>query len=311
MRDSQLRDGRAPEPVRAPAGAAPARGRWGDLGPRAVSGAVLGIAAVVTTRVGGGVFALTWLAAAIGVNWEWQRLIGGARRRSRTAAGAVALVAVAALTTLPILAAPPPAWALVPARSASAAILVLACGLAALLAGAGARAWAAAGVLYAGLLLLAVLALRFSTPLGTRSIVWLFATVWSTDVFAYGGGRLIGGPKLWPRVSPSKTWSGTVSGIAAGTLAGSFVAMHDLPIPSSPAAIMVVTLAAATLSQAGDAFESSVKRRFGVKDSSRLIPGHGGIMDRLDGFIAAAVFAFATGLAHHMPSTAGGLFSWA
>ncbi len=182
---------------------------------------------------------------------------------------------------------------------------------AAVLAGPGRRLWAAAGVLYAGTLVLAVLGLRFSPMFGARSIFWLFATVWSTDVFAYFGGRLIGGPKLWPRVSPSKTWSGTLTGIAAAGCLGTFVALRDLPAPTILLPVLALTLVTAAVSQAGDAFESAIKRRFGVKDSSRLIPGHGGVMDRLDGFTAAAVFAFALGAARGMPSTALGLFSWA
>ena len=276
------------------AGAAPAGHRWGDLGVRAASGIVLIAVAVATTWAGGGVFTLAWLTAAVGINWEWQRLIGGEAFVTRVTAGAVALAAVVIL---------PPVGA--------ASALILAAGLLAVLAGRGHRAWAAAGVIYAGLLVMAVLALRFSSPLGIRSIVWLFSVVWSTDVFAYLGGRLIGGPKLWPRVSPSKTWSGTFTGIAAGTLAGTIVATHDITTASSLGAIIAVTLGAAALSQAGDAFESSVKRRFGVKDSSRLIPGHGGLMDRLDGFTAAALFASAIGLANHSTSVAAGLLTWA
>ncbi len=267
--------------------------RWGDLGLRAASGVVLVLLAVATTWAGGAAFILAWLAAAIGVNWEWQRLVGGRAPIPRVAVGAIALVAIAIL---------PPAWASV--------TLIGAAGLLALVAGEGHRAWAAAGVIYAGLLAMAVLALRFSTPLGVRSIVWLFATVWSTDVFAYLGGRLIGGPKLWPRVSPSKTWSGTLTGVIVGTLAGTIAATYDLATPTSSAAVITLTFGAAVLSQAGDAFESGVKRRFGVKDSSRLIPGHGGLMDRLDGFIAAASFALAVGLSRHSPSVAGGLFTW-
>ena len=275
------------------AGAAPRRRRWADLGARAASAAVLVVVALATAWAGGGIFTSTWLAAGIGVNWEWQRLIGGRAAIPRIGIGAIALLAVVGL----------------PAAIASL-VLVLAAALTAVLAGDGHRAWAAAGLIYAGLLVTAVLALRFSSTLGVRSIVWLFATVWSTDVLAYLGGRLIGGPKLWPRVSPSKTWSGTLVGITAGTIAGTVAATHDLEAPFALSAVVAVTFGAAALSQAGDAFESSVKRRFGVKDSSRLIPGHGGLMDRLDGFIAAALFAFAIGLARHPSSVADGLFTW-
>jgi phosphatidate cytidylyltransferase len=163
---------------------------------------------------------------------------------------------------------------------------------------------------YAGLFLMAMIALRFSFPFGVRSIVWLFATVWTTDTAAYLAGRLIGGPKLAPRISPSKTWSGTMSGIAAGALLGTFVAVRDLAAPVPILPIFVVTLVAAIASQVGDAFESVIKRHFGVKDTGGLIPGHGGVMDRLDGFIAVAVFAFVLGVARNLPSIAGGLFYW-
>src|SRR5579885_2386414 len=129
-------------------------------------------------------------------------------------------------------------------------------------------------------------ALHGSPDYGGRAIVWLFAIVWGTDVFAYFGGRLIGGPKLWPHISPGKTWSGTLTGIFAGAILGVAAASIGLSPPPQIIPIFFLGLVAAALSQAGDIFESSFKRRFGVKDSSRLIPGHGGFMDRLDAFIA-------------------------
>ncbi len=255
------------------------------------------VAALGTARAGGWIFALFWLAASIGVFWEWQRLVGGARHPARYLVGGAALCVAAALRHLDLLAA--------------FAVLALAAGAVAALAGAGTRLWAAGGMAYAGLLILATTSLRFSFPFGDRAIVWLFATVWSTDVFAYFGGRLIGGPKLWPRVSPSKTWSGTLVGVAAGAMFGTAVALRHLASPHPLVAVLLLSLAAAAVSQAGDAAESAIKRRFGVKDSSRLIPGHGGLMDRLDGFVAAAVFAFLVGLLRGLPSVASGLFYWA
>ena len=228
--------------------------------------------------------------------WEWQRLVGGSALILRFIIGLAALVAIAIYA---------------PREGAvDAGVLGIAAAAMAFLAGPDRRLWAAGGLLYAGLLVVAMLSLRFSFPFGSRSIIWLFATVWSTDVFAYFGGRSIGGPKLWPRISPSKTWSGTLVGVVAGTLIGTYAALRDLPIPSAVAPVLLITLVAAVLSQAGDALESAIKRRFGVKDSSRLIPGHGGVMDRLDGFIAAAVFAFLVGLLRGLPSVAGGLFYW-
>jgi phosphatidate cytidylyltransferase len=175
------------------------------------------------------------------------------------------------------------------------------------LADAGKRLWSGSGVLYAGVLVLAVNLLRQSFPFGFESILWLFAVVWCTDVMAYVGGRLIGGPKLWPRVSPSKTWAGFLVGIASGSLAGLAVA----PAPGRYGVYILLGLLAGAIAQGGDLFESSLKRRFGAKDSSRLIPGHGGVMDRLDGFLAAAVFAAVLGSARYgVGAPAIGLFTW-
>ena len=287
--------------------AAPNPRRLGDLAVRATSGLVMIAVAVSTTLFGGAVFAIFWLAASIAVHWEWQTLVGRKNLAMRIGLGALALLVAV--------------WVLGPKLtpfSGSTQIEVVPLGVV-LLAGAATQAllvgrrlgpWAAAGSLYSGLFIVSVLTLRFSFPDGSRAIIWLFAVVWSTDIFAYFGGRLIGGPKLWPRVSPSKTWSGTLTGVAAGALAGTFVSVRDLMEPTSVVCVFGLSLSAAILSQAGDAFESAMKRRFGVKDSSRLIPGHGGAMDRLDGFIAATLFAFTFGLLRGLPSIANGLFYW-
>ena len=281
--------------------------RWGDLGARAASGLVLVILALGTARLGGDLFILVWLAASIAVVWEWQRLVGGANVAVRTAIGVVALFVVAtaahrALSSYPgeTRIAPEPLCVL----------LVVAAIVQGYLAGVGQRLWAAAGMGYAGLLLLAVLALRFSFPYGIRAIIWLFAVVWSTDVFAYLGGRLIGGPKLWLRISPSKTWAGALVGTGAAAMIGTFVALRDLPDPDPILPILVLSLVTSMFSQLGDAAESGMKRTFGVKDSSRLIPGHGGVMDRLDGFIFAAVFALGFGYFRNLGSIAIGLLYW-
>ncbi|MCI0600217.1 MAG: phosphatidate cytidylyltransferase, partial [Beijerinckiaceae bacterium] len=130
-----------------------------------------------------------------------------------------------------------------------------------------------------------------------------------TDIFAYFGGRLIGGAKLWPRVSPSKTWSGTLTGVFSGAILGTAAGAYG-PDYQVQAPIFILGLSAAIISQLGDIFESWVKRHFGAKDSSSLIPGHGGFMDRLDGFIAAAVYAALVGAMHGGPSVGAGLFEW-
>jgi phosphatidate cytidylyltransferase len=282
--------------------------RWGDFGVRAASGVVLVVAAIGTARIGGNLFILLWLAASIAVLWEWQRLIGGAELRSRVGVGAVALAVVAVVAHRELSSFP----GLTHISLGPLCILLAVAAVAqAALAGAGRRVWAATGMGYAGTLILAVLALRFSFPYGIRSIVWLFAVVWSTDVSAYIGGRLIGGPKLWLRISPSKTWSGAVVGTCAGAAIGTFVAVRDLPQPFEIAPIFLLSLVTSLVSQCGDAAESGMKRHFHVKDSSRLIPGHGGVMDRLDGFIFAAAFAFAFGYFRDLGSIALGLLYWA
>ena len=270
--------------------------RWGDLGVRAASGLVLIVIALVTARGGGTLFVAIWAAAAIGVFWEWQRLPGRSSNL-RLAIGIAALLAATALARSD-------------ATAAALHVVAVGAGVLAAMGESALRLWPAAGLAYAGLFIVALISLRSSFPFGSHAIIWLFATVWSTDVFAYFGGRLIGGPKIWPRVSPSKTWSGTLTGLAAGAAIGTGVVLRDPPAPTPMLPILLLSLATAALSQVGDALESAIKRHFGVKDSSSLIPGHGGLMDRLDGFVAAAVFAFVFGLIRAQTTVAGGLFYW-
>ena len=119
--------------------------------------------------------------------------------------------------------------------------------------------------------------------------------MWATDIAAYFAGRAIGGPKLMPRVSPNKTWSGAIGGTAGGVVGGVVVAAHVRRRAASPRS-RAWRFVLSVVSQAGDLLESAVKRRFDAKDASQLIPGHGGLMDRLDGFVAAAVAAALIGL---------------
>ncbi len=268
-----------------------------DLLPRLASALVLMAAALGSVWLGGRVFDVIWLGAALAVGCEWQQLIAARHPRPRFLLIGLGLVLSAYFAGK--------GW------FGIAGAPLAACGLAvALAAGPGRRMWAFVGMIYAGSLLVAVGALHGSADYGARSIIWLFAIVWGTDVFAYFGGRLIGGAKLWPKVSPSKTWSGTVTGVFAGALLGVVAGTEGLGGPAQSLALFALGAAAAAVSQAGDIFESWVKRRFGVKDSSALIPGHGGFMDRLDGFIAASVFAALVGALHGRSSIAAGLFDW-
>ena len=268
-----------------------------DLLPRVLSAIVLMAAALVSVWQGGLAFQLIWLGAALSVGCEWQNLIAAPNRRLRFFLVALGLVVSAYFAGK--------AW------FGAACSLLGGCGLVlALAAGPGRRIWAFGGIVYAGMLLVSAAALHGSAEYGARSIVWLFATVWSTDVFAYFGGHLIGGAKLWPKISPSKTWSGTLTGVLAGAFLGAVTGVYGLGDPARTLPLFALGLTAAAVSQGGDIFESWVKRRFGAKDSSGLIPGHGGFMDRLDGFIAAATFAAIVGAARGGASIAAGLFDW-
>ncbi len=146
--------------------------------------------------------------------------------------------------------------------------------------------WLAAGVVYIAVPCIAIIWLRSDAAVGRQAIFWLFAVVWATDIGAYFAGRGIGGPKLAPRISPGKTWAGLLGGMVCAALVGAATALLlDL---SRAAPLIVISALLAVVAQAGDLLESMVKRRFGVKDSGHLIPGHGGVLDRLDGLLTAA-----------------------
>ena len=288
----------------APAGpAAPKGPNFSDLRTRVISAVVM-VAAAVGALVWGGVpFILFWLAAAIAMNWEWQKLVGEERRLPRVVIGAAALAVACAFAAQ---------------NGPDIALFVLIAGALAVgaLAAPRLRLWAGAGVFYAGALIVSIAIIRppfpaiIEPPYNLRAILWLFAVVWGTDVMAYFGGRLIGGPKLWPRVSAGKTWSGTLVGVFSGALLGLAVAAINPAGPVAVVPLILVGLAAGAAAQAGDLLESAVKRRFGVKDSSQLIPGHGGVMDRLDGFVAAALFVALLSVVRGAATVAEGLFVW-
>jgi phosphatidate cytidylyltransferase len=172
-----------------------------------------------------------------------------------------------------------------------------------------ARGWIGLGVLYAGAMLVAPVVLRGDPHDGFLAIVFLFAVVWATDIVAYFTGRAVGGPKLAPRMSPNKTWTGALGGACGAVIAAATVAAAAKP--GHWTALILVGVGLSVASQAGDLFESVVKRRYGAKDTGRLIPGHGGLMDRLDGFIAAALVAAILGLLRGGPEApARGLLVW-
>jgi phosphatidate cytidylyltransferase len=169
--------------------------------------------------------------------------------------------------------------------------------------------WVTAGVFYAAAMFAAPVMLRADAQYGLFAIVLLFAIVWSTDIFGYFAGRAIGGPKLLPSVSPKKTWSGAIVGTLGAMLVA--VAVASLFGSFHAGTIAAVALLLSVCAQIGDLFESFVKRKCGAKDSSQLIPGHGGVMDRLDGFWAAALAGCLIGvLRGGIADAARGLLIW-
>lgn len=153
--------------------------------------------------------------------------------------------------------------------------------------------WPASGLAYAGLSAISLAALRGSDLPGLKAVLFLFAVVWATDIAAYFVGRAIGGPKLAPSISPGKTQSGALGGAAGAVVAGVMMAAALGGANLWLAAVLALLLS--LVAQAGDLFESWVKRRHGAKDSSQLIPGHGGVMDRVDGLVAAAFALYVIG----------------
>jgi phosphatidate cytidylyltransferase len=229
---------------------------------------------------------------AVLVGREWAAITTGARRDAMVGLAAAAAAAVV-LTGASLIA------------TALAAI-----GVAAVAAGVWLRSgWAALGVLYAAVLGMALVVLRAEPSFGLKAVLFVLSVVWATDTAAYFVGRAIGGPRLWPAVSPGKTWSGAVGGAFAGTAAGLVTAIASGV--TATIALGAVALGLSIFSQLGDLFESAVKRRFGVKDSSHLIPGHGGMMDRVDALVFAVSAAALVGWVHAgWPNLGSGLLLW-
>ncbi len=274
----------------------PVTPKVGDLPVRIASALVLAPVVLGIVWLGGWAFSLLLAVAAVLMAHEISGLLfGGGLRRA-------ALLAVTALVAI----------ALASVGLTAAALAAAAAGLAFALA---ARSWTRDKlwpvlVAYPYLLLplISLIWLRADTALGLAVVFWLLATVWAIDICAYFSGRFIGGPKLAPRISPKKTWAG----LAGGILGAMIVAIATSLWVGEGAPIMLALIAAvlAVLEQVGDFAESALKRRAGVKDSGTLIPGHGGILDRVDGLIAVAVGAAILALIHGAAEPAAGVLIW-
>jgi phosphatidate cytidylyltransferase len=275
-------DGSALSPARAErmTAASPEAGaaRRAELGLRIASSLVLAPVALAATYWGYPWFEVMIAALAVAMAVEWSQMTLGANWMKQAITIATAALFAIALT----------------GQGHAVAIAgVIALGLAgAVGVGLTTRDWRTTwnigGLAYIALPCISVVWLREVPSAGLHLLVWLMLTVWGTDIVAYAVGRGVGGPKLAPSISPGKTWSGLIGGmVGAGALSALLFVWHGFGAGTA-ALGFVLGLAVAVVAQAGDLFESALKRRFGAKDSGRLIPGHGGVLDRLDGMLAAA-----------------------
>jgi phosphatidate cytidylyltransferase len=255
---------------------------------------VLAPAAIAIAYAGGWLWTALVTVTAIGLYVEWLTIVGTAREMRAIASGVAALAIAGLCLALGRI---------------DAGLVVLVLGLAAVaLLSTEQRVWTATGFSYAAAAELASVLVRLDQTSGFAALILVLLVVWVTDIGGYFAGRGIGGPKLWPRVSPKKTWAGAIGGFALSLVtAGAFAAAGIGK--AGPLLLLAAVLSIA--SQLGDLFESAVKRRFGVKDSSQIIPGHGGLLDRLDGFVAAVVLAAIFGLLRAGADGVGrGLMVW-
>jgi phosphatidate cytidylyltransferase len=240
---------------------------------------VLAPLTIAIAYAGGWLWTALVTLTSIGLYVEWLTIVGTARERRVVASGVVALAIAGLFLAI--------GWI-------DVSFLALAVGLAAVASSSPERRhWNATGFSYAAAAEIASVLVRLDQAHGFVALILILLVVWVTDIGGYFAGRGIGGPKLWPRVSPKKTWAGAVGGFAASLLIVLGFAAYGF---GKTGPLLLLGAALSIASQFGDLFESAVKRRFGVKDSSHIIPGHGGLLDRLDGLVAAVVMAAIFGL---------------
>ncbi len=243
-----------------------------DLAKRSLSGVVLIAVAAAALWFGGIAFWLLAVIAGLFMMAEWVELHGTDAKTKRTCQFAIS-VPLAIMCPL--------------AAGADAFALGIIAGAGFFIAAITRRSALGWGAIYVGVPIFALLLLRGDPDRGLLLAFWAMALVWATDIGAYFAGRTIGGPKIAPRISPSKTWAGLIGGVVAAT--GFAFALHVWA--GLPFRLVMWTPLLACAAQAGDFFESWLKRRAGVKDSGTLLPGHGGVLDRLDGLVPVAPIA--------------------
>lgn len=271
-------------------GPAPDAAASGEVGKRIVFGVLLGTLALGLLWAGAIPFAIFILLVSLVMAWEWGRVVRGTDQDITMLVHGIAVTAAIVLAALGYAA-------------IGAAVILIAAIIVALLQFGGHALLSTLGVLYTGVPAVCLLWLRSQDPNGFYAVLFLLLIVWATDTIAFFGGRLIGGPKLAPGVSPKKTWSGLICGVVAATATGWYFAQW-IGAPAEKMAILAGVLS--LISQFGDLAESALKRHFDIKDSSQLIPGHGGFLDRMDSLVPVAVTAtlFAFLLNAEMPAEA-------
>lgn len=248
-----------------------------ELELRIVSGVAVALVALAAVWFGPLTFSLLVVAIAAAMSWEWGNIV---RKDGFDTTGVLHIAAVATAALLSSMG----MAGLAVAAVAAGAIVV-----SAFLFGGGEAKLSSLGVLYTGLPAVALVWLRSDEAhRGLVAVIFILLIVVVTDIAAYATGRTIGGPKLAPSISPGKTWSGLAGGVSAATATG---AIMGYVVRGEPAWMACLALVLAFVAQAGDLAESALKRSYGLKDASDLIPGHGGFMDRMDGVVAAAVAA--------------------
>lgn len=283
------------EPGLTPVEAPKARRTWADLGPRLGSAAVL-IALVVTSLYIGGYFFALIVGVVFALAYrEWETMVS----RAPLTPGGMVLIGLVAISGVIFPLVGP--WG-------SAAVIAVAALIAMAMRGEGLW-WRVFGLLIYGAIIIAALSLRGTTQAGVWAGVYLGIVVWMTDSAAFFAGRQIGGEKLAPGISPSKTWSGALGGLALGTGAGVIFWIIATDSPWWIGLVLSVTIS--VLGQLGDLGESAIKRHFRIKDSGDIIPGHGGLMDRLDSLTFGVLLVLIVGALHAgYPSVAEGLLYW-
>lgn len=258
------------------------RRSWTDLGPRLASAFVLIAVTLVGLYLGGYAFAVLVGAVFAGCYREWDRMV---TLKPLTVIGGLLVGSVALSAVIYPLLGPLATLGLIAAACVVAAIVERQASL-----------WRIAGLVFFAAVILALLGIRGTGPDGFIAGLFLGVVVWLTDTGAFFTGRFVGGERLAPGISPSKTWSGALGGLALGTLAGLLFWIFVVGSPWWIGGLLAASVS--VLGQIGDLAESAVKRRFRVKDSGDIIPGHGGLMDRLDSLTFAALLVFAVGLIH-------------